>query len=128
MPTRKFDAAIVLNHTGAGTPGVTIVTSGGVTFEEQPGLRPLLDIFNKILTQVTSLATPPSQIDDPDMINTLRQLANQGRSAWRLFSQRCGALADARRIQVVEAVPGTFLPVEFFYDGVAPLAEETVLA
>ena len=118
---QRFDAALVLNHSPEGTPGVTVVTGRSVSFLEPKGLADSVGAIRTILNQVTRLPEVPGTLADEPMVAVLRKLAHHGRLLWKMFAPRCGeVLASARRLQIVEAREGAFLPVEFFYARAAP--------
>lgn len=126
---RHFDATLVLNHSPDGTPGVTTIAGGRVSFLEPEGLRQELDALRVVLNQVTDLPDTPGDVPRDVFVQSLRSLARHGRLLWKMCAQEDGVfLAQARRVQVVEARKGAFLPVEFFYTRRAPREDAPLCA
>lgn len=122
-----FEGALIANDNPAGTPGITGITGDGVAFIEPVGLDAMVEQIRKELAVLNQGEDTPDDIvhglDDPRVDTLLRNLAARG--AWftkQLKAQPSFApLLGAARLQVVDARRGAYLPVEFFYDGKAPL-------
>lgn len=126
-----FEGALIANDNPAGTPGITGVTGDGAAFIEPVGLDEMVEQIRKELAVLNQGEDTPDDVvqglDDPRVDTLLRNLAARG--AWftrQLRSQPPFApLLGATRLQVVDARRGAYLPVEFFYDGKAPLPSAT---
>ncbi len=126
-----FEGALIANDNPAGTPGITGVTGDGVAFIEPVGLEEMVEQIRKELAVLNQGEDTPDDVvqglDDSRVDTLLRNLAARG--AWftrQLKSQPPFApLLGATRLQVVDARRGAYLPVEFFYDGKAPLPSAT---
>lgn len=126
-----FDGALIANDNPAGTPGITGVTGDGAAFIEPVGLEEMVEQIRKELAVLNQGEETPDDVvhglDDPRVDTLLRNLAARG--AW--FTKQLKAqppfapLLGAARLQVVDARRGAYLPVEFFYDGKAPLPSAT---
>jgi hypothetical protein len=122
-----FDAALVVNDNLQGTPGITGIATDGVAFVEPEGLDKLIELMRTELNVLNLGEDDPDAmivgLDDDRVHRLLRGLAARGAMLTRMLKAdpRFAALTGAYRLQVIDARPGAYLPVEFFYDGKAPL-------
>lgn len=124
---QPFDAALVVNHGDDGVPGATAIAGRSVSFLSPVGLQESVEGIGKAIGTLTRLPDQKFNLNDAELVQLLRQLANYGFLTWDMLSQDMGdLLAHARRIQVVEAREGALLPVEFFYEGKSPLNSATL--
>lgn len=123
----SFDAALIVNDNPQGVPGITGVGTDGVAFVEPEGLDTLVEKIRdelKVLNQGdNALDEIISGLDDERVQRMLRGLAARGAMLTKILKSQpqFAPLLSALRIQVVDARRGAYLPVEFFYDGKAPL-------
>lgn len=119
-----FDAALIVNDNPAGIPGITALATDGATFIEPEGLPKLIDNIRKQL-KVLNLDDAAPDLDAAAIDSLLLGLATHGAMLTKLVKAQpqMTALLGARRLQVVDARQGAYLPIEFFYDGKAPLPE-----
>jgi hypothetical protein len=121
---RRFDAALLTNHTPQGEALLTEISGDQVRIVSLEGLN---EVIKNIRKRLQKIADNPNDFP-PDLyakgtVNLLRYLALQGCSLYEfLVNQQIGSqpLAKARRIQVVSATQNSFLPLEFVYDRPAP--------
>lgn len=117
----RYDAAIILNHNGEGTPGIMTVSDLTGNFYKPEGLDLSVAQIGKIVSSITILAEKPLKLSDESLLKVMYGLAHHGRLMWESIAPKVSdSVASAKRIQVVEARDGAFLPVEFFYDRMAP--------
>jgi hypothetical protein len=118
----EFDLTLVLNDNPAGTPGATVIDDKLALFTEPQGWQQFIEDTQNIIGVLTDAAELPDSLDDADLNATLRNLAWAGITALeKLTDQAPGVnFSSARNIQVIEAVNGAFIPIEFFYDGPPP--------
>jgi len=117
------DLAIVVNDSPAGVPGITTLANGAATFSEPAGLDVLVKTIEDLLSDTNiSTAGQTLQLDHPKLVALLVQLATQGFALMRELGCQINLadLAQAARIQVVEARAKAYLPVEFVYTGKPP--------
>ncbi len=117
----RVDASIVVNESPAGVPGATALAGGEVTYAELPNMEALVAEIRKSLKQLTARKEPFTALDDQALRGQLFNLAKYGRMLWRELNPAIrSALADAAALQVIDARPGAYLPVEFFFDCALP--------
>jgi hypothetical protein len=120
----KMDASLVVNHSPAGVPGATALAGNEITYTELPNMEALVGEVRKTLKTLAARKEPYQGLDDADLRAQLVRLAKYGRMIWReLDPQARRLLADAGALQVVDARPGAYLPVEFFFDSALPDAK-----
>jgi hypothetical protein len=122
---QPFDAALVLNHSAAGEAGVTAAADGEArSFNVSPDLAKEIAWFDARLTEVaTDRALFEGGLESKATEELLRSFARHGELLYKHIVRSGigeGGLARGPRIQVVSAVAGARLPVEFIYDRRAP--------
>ena len=120
-----FDAALVLNHDAAGVAGAMVVEDEKARWLniDQPDLEESIRQLRARLDVLTQSADRPAGLEDGRLVSLLVTLANQGALLWRIVVDQPGVgpgLRQGKRLQILEARWGTFLPVEFFYEFPAP--------
>lgn len=118
----EFDLTLVLNDNPAGTPGTTVLDGERALFAEPQGWQQFIDDTQDIIAVLTDAAELPDSLDDIGLNTTLRELAWAGVTALEKLTEQARGVdfSSARNIQVIEAVNGAFIPIEFFYDGPPP--------
>lgn len=118
----QFDLTMVLNDNFSGDDGVTLTDGNGVFFTEPPGWRAFCAATQNLLSELTQAEKIPPSLKDTTFVNYIRRIAIQGADALEQLRRQAPSFdsASARYIQVVEAVNGSSVPVELFYDGDAP--------
>ncbi|WP_176060969.1 hypothetical protein [Paraburkholderia sp. BCC1876] len=118
----KFDLSLILNDNLRGKPGVISIQNTEAVFFEPTGWEEFVSNVQDTLATLTAQKETPADLFDEEFVSTLRTLAWHGRTALKNFRFQAPQLnvSAAKNIQVVEAVTGAFLPIEFFYDGDAP--------
>lgn len=122
---QAFDACLLLE------PGSTVINNPGAltSFKAPPILSRLLDHFDRQLTDVARYPDKyESRLDSPASIELLRVLARVGSEVREQLEEEglSGNLLKAQRIQVVSTTTSVRVPLEFFYDGRAPLPTATL--
>lgn len=124
---RRFDAAVVANHDAGGRPGLMGYRDGRATSVDVaafPGVETAVARIRELLVDAARL--PARRGADPQAwtrreVELLVDLAMNGRDLHAFLE---GALlpfgGDLRRIQIVTAQSGTFLPLELAYTRPAP--------
>jgi hypothetical protein len=118
------DLAFVINDNSAGKPGITIVSSDTASFIEPEGLALSIKTLKDLLSDMNiSAVGEAKKLDDEDVVKLMIALANHGAAILSEIENQIAIAPyqSAVRIQVVEAVVGAYLPVEFLYSGEAPL-------
>lgn len=114
---RRFDFAMVANHTSAGDPVIGVLKEGTYRQVGLSGIKSELDWFNQALSK---MATQVGDLSSATNTTMLRNLAIHGT---RLFNylknwQTGQALLEPKqgRLQIVDGSPDAFFPIEFVYD------------
>jgi hypothetical protein len=128
---QPFDAALVLNHSGTGIPGVTTIADGGArSFNVSPDLAREIAWFDARLTEVATDRTLfEGGLESEAIVEMLRSFARHGELLYKHIVRSGigeGGLARGERIQIVSAVAGARLPAEFIYDRRAPKDDATL--
>lgn len=118
------DLAFVLGGGSSAEAGATMISTDGPIPIEPAGLDASMQTFQNLLSTLNiGTAGDTVTFDDDVLLKMLIDLANHGSAVLRELEHR-GLPIDrynaARRIQVVDSVAGTYLPVEFLYSGAAP--------
>jgi hypothetical protein len=114
-----FDAALVLNHDGEGIPRLTAAADGkAAVIALDDG--PLEDLTRFLARQISKAASDPdsyAQLDSPGSVELLRTLAQKGGSLHETLCNHTelAVLANAKRIHLTSAKPGSFFPIELLY-------------
>jgi hypothetical protein len=118
---QDVDAALIVNHSPAGTPGVTALADGDITFEELPGIEEVVGRIRGLLKKAASRETAYENLNHQDLRQLFFELAHSGKKIWDQLSPRARKLlGSADILQVTDARPGAYLPVEFMFNGTAP--------
>lgn len=123
---RRFDSAIVLNHTDDGVPRAT--TGAGLDFAtfSLQGLDKAIEQIEGRINGTAWAAEDMKSIEAAGSQDLLRYLARKGGSLYRDFLNYVPdkeRLASAKYIQVVAHENASRLPIEFFYDRVSPASD-----
>lgn len=122
----RLDAAIILNRTDSGLTAVqAFFANQPVAFVAPQDIRDATTNVASLLKDIERREELPAAGTPDELLRTtMRNLAVQGRDQYlTVVDATHGAfetLADATRLQVVEAHLGSFLPLEFFYGREAP--------
>jgi hypothetical protein len=121
-----FEAALVVNHNPLGASGIAAVGPDGAAFIEPVGLDVLVGKVRKQL-EALNLTEEAPELGNADVDAMLRTLAMHGAELTRTLKRQpqLAGILGVRRLQVVDAREGAYLPIEFFYDGTAPLPTAT---
>lgn len=112
---RPFDAALVVNHDEQGEAGVTLLAGSSVSFAEPAGLAKMLHKLQARLTDETALRRTGASFEDASLTDLLYALMLHGRLLYDQVQPQLGPMEASGRIQLVEARPGAFFPLEFLY-------------
>lgn len=119
---RRFDAALVVNHTVSGTAGATAMMDGTARWI---GIDRLEKVIKRLQRKLNGIAKAPERYESltsDDSLDLLRYFAYHGHMLYEGIISDFGLqhLAEAERIQVVSARAESFLPLEFIYDAELP--------
>jgi len=119
---QQFDLTLVLNDNFNSKPGVGVQHGNVAFFTEPEGWADFVKATQVILSKETGREELAASLNDPLLTGTLRKLAVDGATALKQLRKQSKDFdpSQTRNIQIVEAVNGAFLPVEFFYDVPAP--------
>jgi hypothetical protein len=118
----RFDAAMILNHTGEGLGRLTRIAGERVDVSVPHDVDRAVSAVQAMLETLVLEPVDTIALESQRMAGLLVDLARHGRTFYDaiVLDQVGEAFATADRIQVVAAVPEAYLPVEFVYDQVAP--------
>lgn len=118
----SFDLTLVLNDSLAGTRGVTAIGRNSAFFAQPQGWEKFVEDMQNIISEFVVGEDFCLSLGEPLLNNFLRTLAMHGHEALEALRNQAPQLdfSDVHNLQVIEAVTGVFLPVEFFYDGPVP--------
>lgn len=140
VPGRPYDLSIVANHDETAQAGLVLMTKTRVEFREPKSFPKKLQAVSEQLKMLNASAgvAASAKLRHAQLTHSLNALANLG---YDMRDVLCSGNPDLEsltadsldpmaptRIQVVEAVPEAFLPVEIFYDGPAPTPDAAICA
>jgi len=123
---RRFDAAVVLNHTASGERLAMAMADGKASWVATERFRPTVQRIRDRLTamshDVSADRTLYASLDADETNRLLVELAIDGSDLYRGLIEDWGLehLRDAKRIQIVATDFDRFFPLEFFYDREVP--------
>lgn len=117
-----FDLTMVLNDNLDGAPGMTVLQQQKCLFTQPNGWEDFVRDIQATLSRSTDNPAMADGTDELDFAKTVREIARAGITALHHLKLQVPDVdfSAAHNLQVVEAVSGVFLPVEFFYDGPSP--------
>lgn len=119
---RRFDAALLFNHTEEGVSGVQTVAGRSVDLKLNPNLDDVVKQFQRLISKVAKAPESYATIDAPETRTLLVELARHGtllRDA--LFvGPWLDVMRQASRIQMVSVDPWVLVPLELAYDRPSP--------
>lgn len=119
-----FDAALVVNHSPQGAAGITLLSGSSVCSLEPAGMSEMQEGLQQAISNETTLRETGSSLSSDSMTDLLYALMQHGRLLYDYLETQLGFLdREASRIQVVEARPGAYFPVEFIYPLQVPPAK-----
>lgn len=117
-----YDAALIVNDNEHGNVGVTAISKSRVAFREPKGIDGDLNWISQQLSKLSDIFREPVPLTNAEMLKVLTGLAHHGRLILEsLPEEAIEIVSRGKRIQIVEAQQGAFLPAEFFYDRYAPV-------
>ena len=125
---RGFDAAVVLNHDDDGDPAAIVVADGDVTVDAMPEIDATTARVRRLLIGAATV-TGTGKAAAERTRKLLVEVALKGNELYVPLKPLLDSLdrhGPAKRIQVLAARPGHFLPLELVYDRPAP-AEDAVV-
>jgi hypothetical protein len=120
---QSFDAVLVMNHTASGKRRVLTRTRSKTKFFGSQDLDKAITAIQIFLEDLTSPENLPLKLSDEILVDVIWKLASHGKVLWRCISDAAGELANATRIQVVEARSGSLIPIEFLYPRLVPASK-----
>ena len=125
---RGFDAALVLNHDDAGEAAAIVVADGDVTVEPMPEIDATTARVRTLLIGAATIRGTGAAAAEQTR-KLLVEVALKGNELYvplKPLLDRLDRDGPARRIQVLAARPGRFLPLELVYDRPAPAEDAAV--
>ena len=116
---RPFDRTIVLNHDDSGTPAMVSHADGTTVIEAMAEVDATTERIRAYLLKATQLTAKGKAADEATR-KILIDVAVEGNDLYWTLEAHLARLAQARRIQIVTARTGRFLPLELVYDRPAP--------
>jgi hypothetical protein len=114
---RRFDFAMVANHTSGGDPVIGVLKEGRYRQVGLSDIKSELDWFNQALSK---MATQVGDLTSPTNTRQLRDLAIHGTRLFNHLKSWQSGLEPLEpkqgRLQIVDGSPDAFFPVEFVYD------------
>ncbi|WP_345801340.1 hypothetical protein AAIB33_18065 [Microbacterium sp. AZCO] len=114
-----FDRTFVLNHDARGESRVVSHADGATTIQALEELGPPTDRIRDHLLRATQLTSTGKRAEEAAR-KILIDVAIEGNDLYGILSDHLDRFRDARRIQIVTARSGRFLPLELVYDRPAP--------
>ena len=124
---RPFDRTIVLNHDDSGTPALVSHADGTTVIEAMAEVDATTERIRAYLLKATQL-TATGKAADEAARRILIDVAVEGNELYGILEAHLARFAKARRIQIVTARTGRFLPLELVYDRPAPDEDATLCA
>lgn len=124
---RSFDVALVVSHGEDGEPRIAKVAGCRAELREMANTKALFDAISQQMGRLTDEAEDFTRPDSEALRILLVDLANLGVAVRGAIVEDtdlmevAGAMVPGSRLQIVAARPEAFLPLEFVYDGAAPL-------
>jgi hypothetical protein len=117
----EFDATIVVNDHPDGTPGLIPITRNTIGFYEPKDMGLAVRDLEASIRKLTTIPESAIDLTAASVRKVLIDVACQGKLLWDTVADSLGRqFREAKRIQVVEARRGAYLPIEFFYPSYAP--------
>lgn len=116
---QPFDRAFVLNHDDAGDAAVVSHCDGTTTIEALAEIDATTERIRKYLLDATQLTSTGKAATEAAR-KILIDVAVEGNDLYSTLEAHLARFAEARRIQIVTARTGRFLPLEMVYDRPAP--------
>jgi hypothetical protein len=112
---QSFDAAIVIDG-DPNSPALSTISGNVVSIFSPKGLDVSLKVLQDTLTDETAVQRTANSFASEDLKDLVWTLMNHGRMIHNLLEQQVGPeILKAGRIQLVEAQPGAYFPLEFVY-------------
>jgi hypothetical protein len=123
---QRFDRAFILNHDDTGNATVISHADGSTAVEALPEVNAITGrIRNSLLRAATETTAKTSGTSDV-VRRILIEAAVHGRDLFMTLMAYLQNFAAAKRVQIVSARPGWFLPLELIYDRPAPKNDATL--
>ncbi|HUW28848.1 MAG TPA: hypothetical protein VMV97_09570 [Sulfuriferula sp.] len=118
----QFDAAILVNDSPAGVPGVIAMQGDSAVFSEPAGLDQMTKDLRDFILKKSAYPGATKSYESKAMRELIYALSRKGKNLWDELPQTAHELLkDAtRRIQIVDVRSGAYFPAEFVYRGRSP--------
>ncbi len=116
---QPFDRTFVLNHDDDGRDAVVSHADGATTIEAMAEIDATTERIRTYLLQATQLTSTGDAAREAAR-RILIDVAVEGNDLYTTLEDHLAGFAGARRLQVVTARAGRFLPLEMVYDRPAP--------
>jgi len=117
---QPFDRAFVLNHDDDGGESLVSHADGVTTVEAMAEVDAVTERIRKYLLKATQQKSTTGPAAAEVARKILIDVAVEGNDLFGTLESHLGRLAGAKRIQIVTARSGRFLPLEMVYDRPAP--------
>ena len=124
---QPFDRTFVLNHDDDGAAAVVSHADGATTIEAMDEVDATTERIRTYLLKATQL-TASGRAAEEAARKILIDVAVEGNDLYVTLEAHLARFAEARRIQIVTARTGRFLPLELVYDRPAPDEDATMCA
>ena len=120
-----FDRTFVLNHDMTGRSRVVSHADGVTTIQALDEIGPPADRIRDHLIKATQLTSTGKRAEEASR-KILIDVAIEGHDLYDLLADHLERFVDAKRIQIVTARSGRFLPLELIYHRQAPALDATL--
>lgn len=120
-----FDAAILINDSPGGVPGLTALQGGEAVFAEPEGIDKMTKALRDFILNKAAIPAPMRKYESKKMRELLYVLSRKGKELWNALPPPVHELLKnvTTRVQLVDVREGVYFPAEFVYRGRSPTTE-----
>lgn len=117
-----FDAAILVNDSPSGTPGLTTLQGSEAVFTEPAGLDLMTKDLRDFILEKAAYPASKRKYESKDTRELIYGLSRKGKGLWDELPQAAHDLLKdvTTRVQIVDMRNGAYFPAEFVYRGRSP--------
>ncbi len=117
-----FDAAILVNDSPSGVPGLTTLQGSEAVFSEPVGLDLMTRDLREFILAKAAYPAPKRKYESKDTRELIYGLSRKGKGLWDQLPQAARDLLKdvTRRVQIVDVRSGAYFPAEFVHRGRSP--------
>lgn len=117
-----FDAAILVNDSPSGVPGLTALQGSEAVFSEPAGLDLMTKDLRDFILQKAAYPAPKRKYESNDTRELIYGLSRKGKGLWDQLPQAAHDLLKdvTKRVQIVDVRSGAYFPAEFVHRGRSP--------